>query len=105
MKKIISYITVNNKKYKYILEKRRLNTIFVECGGANISQDFLAEDVPNLLIDLPNLIVAEKKYSKKQSEVLRFRVSSEDKYRIKKRATKEGYDSISDYMRHIVSRH
>lgn len=105
MKKIISYITVNNKKYKYILEKRRLNTIFVECDGANISQEFLAEDVPALLIDLPNLIVVEKKYNKKQSEIVRFRVSSEDKHRIEKRATKEGYDSISDYMRHVVSSH
>lgn len=102
MKKIISYITVNNKKYKYTLEKKKQNSIFIECDGANISQEFLAEDVPALLIDLPNLIVAEKKYSKKQSEVLRFRVSSEDKYRIEKKATKEGYDSISDYMRHAV---
>lgn len=105
MKKIISYITVNNKKYKYTLERKRQNTIFMECKDANISQDFLAEDVPNLLIDLPNLIIAEKKYSKKQSEVVRFRVSSEDKYRIEKKAAKEGYGSISDYIRHVVLHH
>ena len=33
---------------------------FLECEAANISQEFLNEDIPRLLNDLPNLILAEK---------------------------------------------
>jgi hypothetical protein len=62
----------------------------------------LAEDVAAFLIDLPNLILAEKEYNKKQTEVVRFRISSEDKSKIEKDAVKEGFDSISDYMRHLA---
>lgn len=102
MKKIVSSITVHNKKYEYSLEEKKGNKIFVTCKAANIAQDFLAEDVANLLIDLPNLIIAEKEYGKKQSEVIRFRISPMDKNKIEKRATQKGYDSVSDYMRHLA---
>lgn len=102
MKKIISNITVNNKKYKYILQERKKGIIFVECKDANIAQDFLVEDVAGVIIDLPNLIVAEKEHYKKQSEVVRFRISPQDKNKIEKKAVKEGYESLSDYMRHLV---
>jgi len=102
MKKIVSNITVNNRKYKYILEEKKCGIIFVECKDANIAQDFLAEDVASLLIDLPNLIIAEKSYNKKQSEVVRFRVSSVDKSRIERKAVKEGYESLSEYIRHVA---
>lgn len=104
MKKIHSNITVNNKKYKYSLQDKKRGIIFVECKDANIAQDFLAEDVAGLLIDLPNLIIEEKKYNKKQSEVVRFRISPKDKNKIEKKAIKEGYESLSDYMRHLALR-
>jgi len=104
MKKIVSNITVNNKKYKYSLEEKKGGIIFVECKDASLAQDFLAQDVARLLIDLPNLIIAEKNHNKKQSEIVRFRVSSADKSRIEKRATKEGYESLSEYMRHLALR-
>ncbi len=99
---IISSITVNNKKYNYSLEKKSKDTIFVECKDANIAQEFLAEDVVALLIDLPNLIIAEKEHSKKQIEVVRFRISSADKSKIEKKAVKEGFGSVSDYMRYLA---
>jgi hypothetical protein len=102
MKKITSNITVNNKRYKYILQGKKKGVIFVECKNANIAQDFLAEDVADLLIDLPNLIIAEKEYSEKQSEVVRFRISPQDKNKIEKKAVKEGYGSLSDYIRHLA---
>lgn len=102
MKKIISSLTVNNKKYEYTLQEKKSGVIFVECKDANIAQDFLAEDVANLLIDLPNLIIAEKAHDKKHSEVVRFRLSSEDKHRIEKKAAKEGFGSLSGYMRHLA---
>lgn len=102
MKKIIANITINNKKYKYSLEEKKGNLIFVECKDANISQEFSTVDVPGLLIDLPNLIIAEKEYAKNQSEIIRFRISSMDKNKIEKKAVKEGYESLSDYMRHLA---
>ena len=102
MKKIIAFITIRNKKHQYSLEKKKSGVVFVECKDANISQDFLAEDVSDLLLDLPNLIIAEKEHSKNQSEVVRFRVSSSDKHKIEQKAVKAGYDSISKYMRDIA---
>jgi len=97
-------MTIGNKKHQYSLEKKKSGVIFIECKDTNIVQEFLAEDVPNLLIDLPNLIIAEKKYDKSQSEVVRFKVSFKDKSRIEQKATKEGYDSISKYMRDVALR-
>lgn len=102
MKKLTSQITINNKKYEYSLKQKTKDIIFVECKEANLAQDFLAEDVANLIIDLPNLIVAEKEYNKKQSEVVRFRVSAEDKNKIEKKAVKEGFRSVSDYIRNLA---
>ncbi len=102
MKKIISSITVNNRRYKYILQEKRGGVIFVECKDANIAQNFLAEDVASLLIDLPSLIIAEQAHGKKHSEVVRFRISTGDKIEIEKKAAKEGYGSLSGYMRHLA---
>ena len=102
MKKVKSNITINNKKYNYSLEKRKNGVIFVECKDANISQEFLAEDVASLIIDLPNLIIAEREHVKKQSEVIRFRISATDKSKIEKKAVKNGYESVSYYMRSLA---
>ena len=60
MKTANAYITVQNKKYPYALEKRKGGAVFIECKDANIAQEFLAEDVADLLMNLPNLIVAEE---------------------------------------------
>lgn len=95
-------LTVQHKKYEYTLKKKNKDVIFFECKGARISQDFLAEDIPDLLIDLPNLIIAEKEHQKNRGEVVRFRVSSEDKHKIEKKAAQEGYNSISDYVRSVA---
>lgn len=102
MKKVNGTITVHNKRYQYHLEERKGNIVFVECEAANIAQEFLAEDVADLLIDLPNLIIAEKEYDKAQNEVIRFRISSSDKHKIERAAVKKGYDSVSDYLRHLA---
>ena len=96
------YITVNNKKHFYALEKHKEGAIFLECADAKIAQEFLAEDIPNLLIDLPNLIMAEKAYKKNQSEIIRFRVSSQDKQKIEQKAVKKGFCSVSGYLRELA---
>ncbi|MCK5588998.1 MAG: hypothetical protein KAI16_01660 [Candidatus Pacebacteria bacterium] len=92
-------ITLNNKKYDYFLKDNKDGTIFFECEDAKISQDFLAEDIAGVIIDLPKLILAEKEYSKKASEVIQFRVSPADRSKIEKKALKEGFDSVSSYLR------
>jgi len=74
----------------------------VECQAANIKQEFLNEDIPELLNDFPNLIIAEKKYKKQQSELIRFRISPEDKKQIEKIAVTKGYTSVSGYLRDLA---
>jgi len=102
MKTLTHFITLNNKKFLYTLEKASKRTTFVECEAANIAQEFLNEDIPNLLNNLPNLIIAEKKYNKQQSEVIRFRVTPEDKQLIEKKAIKKGYMNISSFLRDLA---
>ena len=63
------FVTVGNTKYFYTLKPAKKAT-FVECDAANISQKFLNEDVPCLLNDLPELILAEKEYKKNQNAVI-----------------------------------
>ena len=102
MKKVTGVVTVQNKKYSYTLSKNSNDTVEIQCEAAKISQEFLPEDVPDLLIDLPNMILAEKEYQKKQSDVIRFRISPQDKIKIERKAVKKGYDSVSEYMRHLA---
>jgi hypothetical protein len=93
-------ITIQNKKYAYTLSVTKTKgVVHFVCLAANIDQEFLAEDIPALLIDLPNLIVAESDYRKADTEVVRFRISAEDKKEIQKKAIKNGYKSMSDYVR------
>ena len=96
------YITLNNKKYFYTLKNTTKSNTIVKCDAANISQEFLNEDVPALLNDLPDLILAEKEYKKQQSEIIRFRISTEDKKRIEKKAIKKGYTSVSSFLRDLA---
>jgi len=106
MKKPIKhYITINNKKFFYTVKNIDKNTAFIECEAANIAQAFLKEDIPDLLNDLPNLVLAEKKHMKHQDEVIRFRVSVEDKKIIEKKALKKGYVSISGFLRDLALGH
>lgn len=101
-KDLIHSITLNNKKYLYTLKPSGKNATFVECEAANIAQKFLNEDIPGLLSDLPHLILAEKKYKQQQSEMIRFRVTVEDKKTIEKKAIQKGYASISSYLRDLA---
>jgi hypothetical protein len=93
-------ITIQNKKYNYTLTPtKKVEVIRLTCLAANIDQDFLAEDIPALLIDLPNLIVAERDYKDAQTEVVRFRINAKDKKIIEQKAQSRGFKSVSDYLR------
>lgn len=96
-------ITVKNKKYPYTLEKKSKGIIRVVVPSASINQDFLEEDIAQLIFDLPELIVAEEKYKEKQSNVIRFRVTDEEKRNIEKKAMREGFTSVSAYLRKITA--
>ncbi|MFA5793211.1 MAG: hypothetical protein WC897_05090 [Candidatus Gracilibacteria bacterium] len=95
-------ITVNNRKYEYSLKPIGKLQTRVVCSEANIDQNFLNQDVPALLFDLPNLILAEKEYKDKQEEVIRFRVSTADKKEIEKKAIKKGYKTVSTFLRELA---
>jgi hypothetical protein len=97
-----SSITVKNKIYPYTLEKTSSGTIRLVSKDARIDQTFLPEDVSEIILDLPNLIVAEQSHEKKHSDVIRFRVSGVDKARIEKKAIANGYDSVSGYVRDLA---
>lgn len=72
------------------------------CDAANIDQEFLNEDVPLLLVDLPTLILAEREHLNGCDTVIRFRVNSEDKRKIEQNANKKGYKNISSYLRDMA---
>ncbi|MBU1992354.1 MAG: hypothetical protein ABH856_02290 [Patescibacteria group bacterium] len=100
------YITVGNKKYVYTLRSYKdeifEDGIFFECNAANIAQPFLREDIPALLVDLPELILEEKRYRAEQKEIIRFRVAPEDKKAIEKKAVQKGYASVSSFLRDLA---
>ncbi len=101
--KINATVTVKNKQYPYTLEKKRSGVVHMVCKTAKIDQEFLAEDVSELILDLPTLIVAEQKHKASQDDVIRFRVSARDKHRIEKKAITKGYDSVSKYLRDLAT--
>lgn len=95
-------VTVKNRQYPYTLERKRKGVLHLECRAAKIDQEFLSEDVSELILDLPNLIIAEEEYESKGDTVVRFRVSAADKRRIEEGAVRKGYTSISAYLRDLA---
>ena len=95
-------ITFGNRKYAFSLRKIDNEQTYFYCKAANISQPFHNDDIPELLHDLPGLIVDEKELSKKRETIVRFRITSEDKKRIEKKALKHGYTSVSVYLRDLA---
>lgn len=96
-------VTVQRTQHPYTLEKKRQGAVHFVCKAAKIDQEFLAEDVSELILDLPALIVAEQKYEGAQDTVIRFRVSARDKHRIEQKAVAKGYDSVSKYLRDVAT--
>jgi hypothetical protein len=95
-------ITFNNKKYNYSIKPINKKMVHFKCEAANIDQEFLAEDIPALLTDLRNLIIAEKLYQESEKKVIRFRISPEEKKEIEKRAAKAGFSNVSAFIRHLA---
>lgn len=95
-------VTIKNKTYPYSLERTRAGSIKMVSKDANINQEFLAEDVSAVILDLPNLIHAEQQHKSGHTDVIRFRVTDSDRLKIEKKATEKGYSSVSRYLRDLA---
>ncbi len=104
MKPFKHSITLGRRKYDYFIKPVNKKVVFFECQGAEISQEFLVEDIPALLVDLPELIQMEIDYKKETSQMIRFRLTKEEKKKIQKNAIKNGYNSMSAFIRDLALR-
>jgi hypothetical protein len=96
-------ITLNNKKYSCALTKVNDQTTHIFCPTAWIDQDFLNEDVPQLLIDLPKLILDNiKEKDSNVSTTIHIRLLKSEKNKIQKNALAKGYKSVSSYVRDMA---
>ncbi len=95
-------ITVNNKKHSFTMKAIKKGLVYVDCEGGGVEQEFLIEDVGGLFLALPDFILEEEKYRAKQKDIIRFRVSQEEKSDIMKKALKKGYASVSAFLRDLA---
>jgi len=100
--KIKNYIEVWNKKYSYTIEEIDSEISKITCKTAKFEQEFLNEDILNLLKDLPNLIKAEQEYKSKKDNIIRFRVTWLEKIKIQKKVKKYWYKTISAFIKDKV---
>lgn len=96
------FIKVWIKSYKYIIEKKDASISRFICHSASIDQEFLNEDLVDLLNDLPNLILSECSYRKKQDWVIRFRISWVEKLKLQKKLKESWYKNLSEYIRNKI---
>ncbi len=92
-------IVIGKKKYNYELQPARRFTLLVirELG---LEEKIPNEKLPEILLKLPEIILsAKEEESSKQTEVMRFRVSPEEKAEIERLAYENGFDSVSAYIR------
>jgi len=94
-------IAVNNKNYPFIMIEVDKETVHFECDGAGVNQKFHIEDIGGLFLALPTFVIEEQQYRAKNKQVLRFRVSQEEKKNIMKKALKKGYKTASAFLRAI----
>jgi len=101
MKTTKGAVFVGAKKYSYTLTELPSGMIYVDCKPASVGQEFEAEDIGALILDLPNLIEAEQTYQEKQSGTIRFRTTAEERSRIEASAKASG-KSISKFVRDLA---
>jgi len=97
-------IIIGKKKFDYELQPSRRTTLLVirELG---VEQKIPNEDLPQVLLNLPQIIsefLQKKEDGSKQTEVMRFRVSPEEKLQIEKLAIENGFESVSAYIRAVA---
>lgn len=97
------HIIHNGKKIPFIIsecsepEYKDQGAVHIFCEEAGIDQDHMLEDIGWLIASVPELISFYQ--SEKKQEVIRLRVSSEEKAQMLKLASERGYKSLSSYLR------
>ena len=99
---IKNYIEVDNKKYSYFFEEIDSDISKIICKTAKIEQEFLNEDILNLLKDLPNLIKSEQEYKDKKDNIIRFRVSALEKIKLQEKVKQSWYKTLSAFIKDKV---
>ena len=95
-------VTVNNKKHFYVIKPIDKEAVHFECLSIGMSQKFLVEDLPDLLVHLPETIQEILDIRKKHEEVIRFRVSAQEKKEIQKKSIQAGYSNVSAFLRALA---
>ncbi len=97
------YIIIGNQRYGYTLRPTPKVTYLI-CKSANIEAKYPNSEIPNILAELPKLIAKHHMamMSSQQTEVVRFRVSKEERAQIEDNAFSAGYDTISAYLRDVA---
>lgn len=97
------YIIIGNKRHGYTLLPARNVTTLI-CRSANIEARFPNDQIPRILAELPQIIVEQGNLSldSPQTEVLRFRVSEDEKAQIEHNAFEAGYSTLSSYLRDVA---
>lgn len=94
-----NYTEVGNKRYAYTITKIDDSVSRIVCKDAKLDQEFLNEDIVELLSDIPNLIKAEQKHLDKQDSIIRFRVSSSEKAAIQKIVKEKWYKTTTEFIK------
>ena len=102
MKPFEHFLKMGRKSYKYSITPINRKEVYFECEAAGIAQEFLAQDIPNLLMELPDLILSEIEFNKTYNQMIRFRITSDEKRQIQKNAIKNGYNNISAFIRDLA---
>lgn len=95
------FLVIGKKRYDYELQPARRFTVLL-VKEAGIQERIPNEDIPKILLKLPEIILEAKEEVAKQSEVMRFRVSPEEKSEIEKQAYENGFESVSAYLRAVA---
>lgn len=94
------YIIIGNRRHGYTLHPAKKVTMLV-CKSADIDARFPNDEIPQILAELPRIIVERHQAlaGESQSEVLRFRVTPSEKAQIEQNAFNAGFDTVSAYLR------
>lgn len=98
------YIIIGNQRHGYTLHPSPTVTHLV-CRSANIEERFPNNEIPRILAELPRLIAQHSNEAvTQQTEVVRFRVTEDERAQIEHNAFTAGYDTISAYLRDVSLR-
>lgn len=95
-------LRVQNKSHGFTISENSDGTVHVICPSADINQDYLETDIAKLILDLPHLIESERKYQESKGQVIRFRVTEEERRKIFEHAENAGKANVSEYIRSTV---